>query len=312
MNVKIDHLQSFAAIARFGSFTQAAKMLHISQPALTNQINQLEASLDDIKLLNRNSRSVSLTKIGREMLPSALRIVEEMENFVLTAKKMSQSRECAVKIGAISSVASAILPLALTAFQDDYPTTRVQVTDAPSTRVLVLVRDEEVDFGIANLAQIPADIQTNVLFRDQLSVAFTHESHLSQKNAVKLQDLLDSPLIVMDAGTCNRKLLDEAFQSIGHFLKPRYEATRMDTAVAMAEAGLGIAILPSILFHGNRHDSLKVLPIDHDLLRRDVVVIQKLGHILSPEADAFLAQLRLCGESDSGRSGFSSRETAKM
>jgi DNA-binding transcriptional LysR family regulator len=291
-NVKIGHLQSFVTVAQLGSFTQAAKVLHISQPALTVQINQLEASLDDVRLLDRNTRSVRLTKVGKEVLPAALRIIEDMEKLVLNAKQISDEREIIVKIAAISFVAAAILPSAIISFNKGHPITRVQVTDAFSDRVFTLVRQEEVDFGIASLTEAPADIQTSVLFRDQLSAVFSLEPRLAQKSVVLLQDLLEVPLILMEPRTSNRRLVDRAFQSISRFVKPRYEANQITTAVAMAEAGLGVAVLPATLFRSRQNRRLHVKPIQHDMLCRDIGIVQKVGHSLPPDAAKFLMFLK--------------------
>ena len=235
-NVKIGHLQSFVTVAQLGSFTQAAKLLYISQPALTVQINQLEASLDDVRLLDRNTRSVRLTKAGKEVLPAAMRIVEDMEKLVLNAKQISHEKETIVKIAAISFVAAGILPAAITRFNKGHPIMRVQITAAFGDRVFALVREEEVDFGIAGLTDPPADVQTSVLFRDQLSAVFSVEPRLAHKSVVQLQDLVELPLILMEPRTSNRRLVDRAFQSISQFVKPRYEANQITTAVAMAEA----------------------------------------------------------------------------
>jgi DNA-binding transcriptional LysR family regulator len=144
LDVKFGHLESFVAVAQLGSFTQAAKVLNISQPALTVQINHLEASLGDVRLLERNTRSVRLTKAGKEMLPAAQRIIRDMERLVSDTKKVSRERESVVKIAAISSVAVAVLPPAIASFQELHPGTYVQVTDAFSDQALELVREGKV------------------------------------------------------------------------------------------------------------------------------------------------------------------------
>jgi DNA-binding transcriptional LysR family regulator len=303
MNVKIGHLESFVAVAQLGSFTQAAKLLHISQPALTVQINQLESSLDGVRLLDRNTRSVELTKVGKEILPAAQRIIRDMEELVRNAKKASQANGSVVKTAAISSVAANVLPLAITSFYEQYPTSCVQVIDAFSDRVLTLVREEEVDFGIASLADVPADLQVSLLFRDRLSVVFTAEHRLSHLRTVQLQDLVELPLILMESGTSNRRLLDRAFQSINQYVKPRYEAARLSTALAMAEAGLGVAILPSTYFKGKRNPHIRIKPIQHEMLCRDIGIIQKIGHSVSPDAERFMTFLK------SGRTMVPSAET---
>src|SRR5882724_534129 len=123
MDVKVGHLQAFVTVAQLGSFTRAAKILHISQPALTVQIRQLEASLDDVRLLDRNTRSVRLTKAGKEALPAAQRIIADLEKLVLTAKKAARGKEAVIKTAAISSVASVVLPAAITTFYERHPGT---------------------------------------------------------------------------------------------------------------------------------------------------------------------------------------------
>jgi DNA-binding transcriptional LysR family regulator len=292
MNVKVSHLQSFVTVAQLGSFTEAAKVLHISQPALTVQINQLEAALNNVRLLDRNTRSVQLTKVGKEVLPAAQRIIADLEKLVVIATKASRDKEQVVRVAAISSIAAAVLPPAITDFYQSTPGIFVQVTDAFADKVLSLVREEKVDFGIASLADVPSDVQVSFLFRDKLSVVFSNEPRLAKKKVIKLKDLIDLPLILMEAGTSNRAVLDRAFQSMNYFVKPRYEAARITTAVAMAEAGLGVAVLPSTLFKGKRPKGVQVKPIQEAMLTRDLGVIQKLGHSLPPEADKFLKFLK--------------------
>ena len=130
------------------------------------------------------------------------------------------------------------------------------------------------------------------LFRDRLSAVFSQEIRLAHKKIIRLKDLVDLPLILMDPETSNRKLLDRAFESIGCFVKPRYEVTRMTTAIAMAEAGLGVAVLPSSLFKTKRDHRLRVQPIQHAMLVREIGIIQQFGRPLSPEAEKFLIFLK--------------------
>jgi len=94
---------------------------------------------------------------------------------------------------------------------------------------------EKFDFGIASLTESPADIQMSFLFRDRFSAVISNEPRLTHLGAL--------PPGLPIAQRSYGKLLDRAFQSIGHVVKPRYEVARVTTAVAMAEAGLGVAIL---------------------------------------------------------------------
>lgn len=287
MDLKTSHLQSFVAVARLRSFTRAAALLHLSQPALTVQIKQLEESLG-VRLLDRNTRSVKLTPAGKRLAPATQRMIKELEELVASAKSLSVDDKGVVCIAAITSVSAAILPITIARFKQRYPGISVQIKDAFAERVINMVREEAVDFGIATLGETAADIQVSFLFRDRLSAVFAPQIPLARKNVINLKDLVSLPLILMDPETSNRRILDHAFEELGYSVVPAFEVTRTTTATALAEAGLGVAILPASLFKTRREHRVQVRPIQHGTLTREMGIIQKFGRPLSPEAATFL------------------------
>src|SRR3954449_10895447 len=100
MNVELRQLRAFVVVARFSSFTRAADLLNLTQPALTVQIRQLEQSLG-VKLFDRNTRTVELTRIGREMLPVLERLLGEFDTVVANAQEMADLRYGTVRIAAL-------------------------------------------------------------------------------------------------------------------------------------------------------------------------------------------------------------------
>jgi DNA-binding transcriptional LysR family regulator len=291
MDVKINHLESFVAVAQLHSFTQAAKLLHMSQPALTVHIHQLESCLS-VRLLNRDTRSVRLTDVGRAFLPAAQRLVKDLETLVSNAKSLSVDGKGTVRVAAMSSVSCGLLPVAIARFREQYPAICVEIREAFAAAILDLVRSDEVDFGIASYVALAPDMAMSFLYRDRLCAVFAPEMSLTHKTVIRIRDLVDLPLILMNPETSNRALVNRAFESIGHLIKPTYEVTRHGTAIALAEAGLGVAILPSSLLK-NRHDRrLQFRPIQHAMFTREIGVIQKIGRTLPPECEAFLIFLK--------------------
>ena len=115
-------------VARFSSFTRAADLLHLTQPALTVQIRQLEQALG-VKLFDRSTRAVELTRTGRELLPVLERLLGEFDAVVVSTREMATMRYGTVRIAALPSVAATVLPPLIARFKQRHPHIRITVRD---------------------------------------------------------------------------------------------------------------------------------------------------------------------------------------
>lgn len=274
------------AIAAAGNFTRAARVLHVSQPALTVQIRELEQTLG-VRLLDRNTRMVKLTRIGQQLSPVVQRILRDVEGVVHHAHDMAAGVRGAVSVAAIPSSCSTILPRTIAAFRREHPGIAVALKDVTSQRVLAMVKNEEVDFGIGSFAEGDSTIAVLPLFTDRMRIVVTPESPLARRRTVRLKDLVNVPLILMDAQTSVRMLVDRAFESIGHFPSPAYEVTYMSSAVGMVRAGLGVAFLPSSALEMSEMSGLESRPVSHPGVTRRIVAVQRAGRQLTPAAAKF-------------------------
>src|SRR5437763_4865292 len=109
MNVELRHLQALVAVARHGSFTQAAQALRISQPTFTVQIQHLETALG-VRLVDRNTRSVQLTSIGRDLAPVLERILRDLDSALLNAQALSTKASGFVAVAALPTLSPTLLP----------------------------------------------------------------------------------------------------------------------------------------------------------------------------------------------------------
>jgi LysR family transcriptional regulator, carnitine catabolism transcriptional activator len=139
MNMHLRQVRSFVVVARFSSFTRAADLLNLTQPALTVQIRQLEQSLG-VKLFDRNTRAVELTRIGREMLPVLERLLGEFDAVVANAREMAELRYGTVRIAALPSVAATVLPPLIARFKERHPQIRVVLRDSVGERINAVAR----------------------------------------------------------------------------------------------------------------------------------------------------------------------------
>lgn len=291
MNLNLRHLEAFAAVARLRSFTKAARALHVSQPSFTVQIKQLEEELG-VRLLDRNTRSVSLTHIGQELAPVVENLLREIEGVIASTRALSSKSIGSVTIAALPSVSATLLPGVIAGFRRQFPGIRFRLRDAIGKRIVDLVLADTADFGIGSVETGDVDIQFDPLFTDSMSAVFPANSPLRRKKTIGLAELASQNLILTDPESTVRQIVDHAFALIGKPVIPVQEVTYMATAIGMVKAGLGVAILPSSALELDELRSLKAVPIDGNQLKRTVGIIQKRHRSLSPAATAFLASLR--------------------
>ena len=291
MDVDLRRLRAFVAVARHGSFTRAAKALNVSQPTFTVQIRQLETSLG-VRLVDRNTRSVQLTPIGRELAPVLERILRDLDSALLNTQALSSQASGFVAIAALPTLSATVLPGIISAFRTGNPGIAIHLRDAVSFRVAGMVRAGEVDFGFGSLPASAPDVEFTPLFDDRMSAIFQRHSPLGQKRSITLKDLTASPLILMGRDSSVRAVVDRALAAIGHFAPPAYEASYISTALGMVEAGLGVTILPASVLGTDRGLDLISRPIQKPRINREVGFIQLRGRTLSPAAEAFLRAIR--------------------
>lgn len=291
MNANLRQFQAFVTVARLGSFTRAAKYLHLSQPALTVQVRQLEDAMG-VRLFDRNTRMVMLTHIGRELVPTLERVLHEIDAIMVNTRELTSHIKGTVTIGALPSISSKLIPSTIAEFQKQYPGIVVRLRDVLAQRVVRLVKEEEVDFGIGTLRMPDPDIQFTPLLTDHLGVIFPAGHPVERRRTITLKYLTAFPLILMDPETSVRDLVERAFESIGEVAVPAFEALSMSTAVAMVQAGLGLTIQPSSAMELASSRGLKFRTIRHQGLIRQIGVIQNARRSLSPSAEIFTKMMK--------------------
>lgn len=214
MNLNLRHLEAFAAVARLRSFTKAARALHVSQPSFTVQMKQLEEELG-VRLLDRNTRSVSLTQIGHELVPVVERLLREIEGIVASTRALCSRSIGSVSIAALPSVSSTLLPAVIAEFRQQFPGVGFRLRDAVGNRIIDLVTSDAVDFGVGSVDKENVEIQFTPLFTDSMSAIFPETSPLRRKKSITLRELASESLILTDPESTVRHIVDHAFALLG-------------------------------------------------------------------------------------------------
>ena len=252
-------LEYFVTVVGEGSFTKAAELLHVTQPALSHQIRALERSAGG-PLLERLPRTVRLTPTGRAMLPHAHATLADAERAQCAARQAAGLEVGELQIATLYSITLGVLPAALRRWRQTHPNVGIRLFEHRHTNELV----DAMNAGQADLAVGPEPANwsgfTRVLGTEELVVVVGADDPAATGDTVKLHDLKDRSWVHYAPGHGLADVLDNACAQAG--FEPRIAVRTEQTAAApaLAAAGLGPALVPD-----------NILPKDFD------------GHILHPE-----------------------------
>lgn len=291
MKIDFDGVQAFVMIAELGGFSKAAQQLHITQTALTRRIQKLEAYLD-LKLLDRTTRRVELTAVGREFLPQARNIVHDMTTAVERLKDMSQRAKGNFTLACIPSMTSHVLPDVIRSYAAQHPDNRIKLLDGASHEVHAAVLGGQAELGIGVQGEKHPDLSETVLFADPL-VFICRSSHpLQGRKSVSWNDMRDADLIGISSFMATRIFMDYQLAKRGIRLHGNYEVQHHATAMNLVAAGVGSAILPASYFQEGDRPDMRKIPLTQPTVKRKVVLLKLRRGGLSPAAQAFESVLR--------------------
>jgi len=280
MIYEMRHIKAFLAVGRLGNFTRAAAQLHVSQPALTVQIQQLESALG-VSLFDRNKRQVALTQAGRDLVVPLERILVDTEAVMSTTRDLVGLRRGLVTMAALPSIAAGLLPAVIRRFTESYPGIVVRIKDVVAGKIVELVKAGEVDFGIGARLRPDREISMETLFTDRMCVFAPRTHPLAERRLITLRDLIAYPLILTGMDSSVRQIFERALEEQGLSISLAGEANYMSTAIGMVHAGLGAAILPESAINSGPCEDLRRIGLHKPALTRDIGIIGKTGRSFS-------------------------------
>lgn len=291
MNADLRLLRIFVAVARLGNFTRAAERLNLSQPTLSLHMRQLEKSLG-VRLLDRSTRAVSLTRAGEDFLPVAERLLEDFQQAVRSVADLATHRRGRVVVSVLPSVAADLLPRALAILREQHPGIAVSIRDEVAEQIVARVRSGEADFGVGSMDELEPDVTGVALFRDELVAVMPHAHPLARVTKPTWRVLARHPFVAMSRDSSVRRLTDQAFAQNGLTTAPASEAKYMSSAIGLVGQGLGVAALPSSARLMVEQAGLRHARLTDPVMRRQIGVLSRQGRSLSPAAAALVAILQ--------------------
>ena len=264
--MELRHLRYFVAVAEERNFTRAAQRLHIAQPPLSRQIQQLEESLG-VQLFERNSRPLKLTETGKFFYSHAVQLLAQTHDLESMTRRVGNI-ERSLSVGFVGSTLYGMLPKIIRRFRDENKTVELSLHEMSTMDQIRALKDGRIDVGFGRIRHEDANIRRVILREEKMIVALPVGHPLSiSKPVLALRDVIQETLIIFPKAP-RPSYADQvlaAFQD--RALTPRriYEVRELQIALGLVAAGEGISIVPSSVY-GLKRDDVSYKELDDPTL----------------------------------------------
>jgi LysR family transcriptional regulator, nitrogen assimilation regulatory protein len=255
------HLRYFAKIVEAGSFSRAAALIHIAQPALSKQIAELEDEFG-VTLLHRSARGVTPTVAGETLYQEALKLIRQVDNLPDIVRSSQGDVQGVVTFGMASTMAPALTGKMLEICRNTLPKVTLRFVTGDSLTLRDKVAARAIDLAIVFEDHPETGFTREVLFRQRLYLA-SPRNNAPKKSAVTLQDIAQLPLVLPTPSNVLRRLLDRVFAESNIKVEPIAESDLFDVMLSAVETGLGHAVMPKGDFADvPGHQDISTTPIE--------------------------------------------------
>lgn len=267
--MEIHQLEYFVAAAETGGFSRAAERCNVAQPSLSQQILKLEKEIGH-PLFDRLGRKVALTDVGRQLLPRAHAVLDELQNIKLGIQTEIQEGYGILAVGFIPTVAPFVLPRVIRRFSQDFPNATLEVHEGLTGELIQKIIEAELDVGITSLPIHSKLIHTEELLTEPLLVASTQKYDIVSRASLLVKELDGFPFIALSEVHC----LGEQVQSFCYQqdldLNIVCHTSQLTTVQNCVALGLGVSLVPQALAISDHSDQIVYRPISDTAPQRKI------------------------------------------
>jgi LysR family transcriptional activator of glutamate synthase operon len=264
--MELIQLKYFTTIAEAMSFTAAAELLHVSQPALSYQISNLERELGT-RLFERKGRKIDLTADGKVFLPLAQGVLFRANEAVRILQEHIGTEVGEVQIGCLPCVAEYLMPAVLAEFHQHHPGVRVDVVESEDLELQRLIQSGSIDFAVVTLPGSPHATDISPLGTEYLRVVTSVRHRLAGRPSLGLRELSGEDFVLGQSSSALTARIMEACRLAGFEPKVTCQAGSLEAVKNHVRQGLGVSILPAISLEGLGRQALAVIGIEGGMTR---------------------------------------------
>ncbi|MFT3760863.1 LysR substrate-binding domain-containing protein [Thauera sp.] len=279
MNIDLRDLTLFNLIAETKSLTRAAERNHLSLPAVSARVKDLEANAG-VRLLYRTPRGVALTPAGQSLLRHARTVLSEIEHMKSELQRFGEGVQGSIRVFANTTAVVEFMPEVLATFLAAHPKVDVNLQERPTAEIIRGVLDGTTDLGITSGPVAADGIDIHTFSSDHLVLAVTPGHELDAQDKVRFADVIGYDYIGLHQGSTLQHFVDQLMLNARRRLHMRVQVSNFESLCRMVEAGVGIGIVPeSAALRNLRTMNISVKPLDEEWAVRE-------RHVLSRRSDA--------------------------
>ncbi|HYX75328.1 MAG TPA: LysR substrate-binding domain-containing protein [Steroidobacteraceae bacterium] len=249
MELKLKDLRYLVALADVRHFGRAAARCFVSQPTLSAQLKKLEQALG-VQLIERAPHAVSLTAVGEEIVARARRILEASDEVVELARSHQDPLAGRLRVALLPTIGPYLLPQVAPVIRRALPRLQLHLYEYQTAPMIEKLHGGELDLGILALPVELEGLESRELYREEFLLAVPDRHHLATHERVRVADLRDERLLLLEEGHCLRDQALEVCSRVGVRDSQDFRATSLETLRQMVAAGAGVTLLPELAGRG--------------------------------------------------------------
>lgn len=291
-----DHkLKVFCTVAETKSFSKTSEIIHLTQPAVSLQIQALE-ELYETKLFDRSSGSITLTPAGEILYKYAKQILTLYAEAAKEISKITGLIKGCVKIGAGTTVGNYILPAVAVDFKKRHPKIRVSVSIGNAKKILEMLNSSMIDFGIISEMPGKSKFVVDSIIADELCVICSSDHPLNNQKSVSIYDVVKEPFVIREEGSSTRVIIEKFLAEHGISISDLHISLILGSTGSIKEAverGIGLSIVSKWAIRKEVScGNLRVLKLKEGKITRDFYIVLPKNTILSPAVEEFITYLK--------------------
>ncbi|MDR6434412.1 LysR substrate-binding domain-containing protein [Brucella pseudogrignonensis] len=268
----IRQMRYFDALATTLHFRKAAELAHISQPALSAQIAEMEA-VAGAPLFERSQRKVIMTELGRDLLPGIRTILKELHALEEISAQSKGLLQTQLRLGIIPTVAPYLVPHLIPLLRDKHPSFRLQLRESVTAKLLDELNAGEIDAIVAALPIADDRLAWLKLFDDRFLIATSSNDQTVLSSPMTQDNAALDRLLLLEEGHCMRDQALAVCSLPSQRQLVRYGATSMTTLLQMVSHGMGLTLIPEIAVRAEaRSNHMRIIPFDGEQPKREIAL----------------------------------------
>ncbi|WP_026878883.1 transcriptional regulator CynR [Ignatzschineria larvae] len=279
------YIRYFLTVAEYQSFTKAAEALHISQPALSQQIKLLEENLNT-QLFDRSGRAIRLTDAGKIYLEYTQRAFLTLHEGKQAIHDMSNLSRGSIRIAVTPTFITYFIGLAAAQLNEQYPNITLHIYEASQSKIEQRLLKNEIDLGIAFDESYSSQVAYTPLLVERLAFVVSTQHPLAMTKEMSLKQLRKQQLVLLNQGFATRRQIDQHFRKIGLYLEAHMEVESIGAILEIIKQSKLATIIPEIIpLH---QSNLIAIPLKELALERTAILMHRKGAWQSSAVKAFI------------------------